>query len=102
MLAGTNTLFSSNARYRGLTGGDENVRSAAVYALTKWLNCSPIYVVNRDDAEVEQFIDAFKKSATEAFNPELVHVKTVEEAEKLAAPGSFLLLRYSPLPTISD
>ncbi|GAA5957400.1 hypothetical protein JCM8115_006979 [Rhodotorula mucilaginosa] len=60
---------------------------AAVYALTKWLNCSPIYVVNRDDAEVEQFIDAFKKSATEAFNPELVHVKTVEEAEKLAAPA---------------
>lgn len=64
-------------------------RSAAVYALTKWLNCSPIYVVNRDDAEVEQFIDAFKKTATEAFNPELVHVKTVEEAEKLASPGTF-------------
>jgi hypothetical protein len=31
----------------------ENARSAAVYALTKWLNCSPIYVVNRDDAEAK-------------------------------------------------
>lgn len=70
-----------------------------MYALTKWLNCSPIYVVNRDDAEVEQFIDAFKKSATEAFNPELVHVKTVEEAEKLAAPGSSLL-RYPFTPRL--
>lgn len=71
-----------------------------MYALTKWLNCSPIYVVNRDDAEVEQFIDAFKQSATEAFNPELVHVKTVEEAEKLAAPGSFLLLLRTPFPPL--
>jgi len=61
--------------------------SAAVYALTQWLNCSPIYVVNRDDAEVEQFISDFAKSSTAAFKPELVHVKTVEQAEGLDAPA---------------
>ncbi|GAA5831593.1 hypothetical protein JCM11251_000762 [Rhodosporidiobolus azoricus] len=60
---------------------------AAVYALDQWLNCSPIYVVNRDDAEVEQFISDFKKNATDKFNPKLVHVKTVEEAEALEAPA---------------
>lgn len=65
--------------------------SAAVYALDQWLNCSPIYVVNRDDAEVAQFIGDFAKNATDKFNPKLVHVKTVEEAEKLEAPGASLL-----------
>ncbi|GAA6015953.1 hypothetical protein JCM10207_006818 [Rhodosporidiobolus poonsookiae] len=60
---------------------------AAVYALDQWLNCSPIYVVNRDDAEVKAFISAFEKNATETFKPKLVHVKTVEEAEGLEAPA---------------
>lgn len=72
--------------------------SAAVYALTKWLNCSPIYVVNRDDVEVEQFIGAFKQTASEAFNPELIHVKTGEEAENLAAPGEYLLASRAIAP----
>ncbi|GAA6054847.1 hypothetical protein JCM3770_004103 [Rhodotorula araucariae] len=60
---------------------------AAVYALTQWLNCSPIYVVNRDDDEVERFISDFAKASTDTFRPELVHVKTVEQAEALAAPA---------------
>jgi hypothetical protein len=64
-------------------------RSAAVYALTQWLNCSPIYVVNRDKTEVDQFIAAFAASSNDKFKPELVHVETVEEAEKLEAPGAF-------------
>jgi hypothetical protein len=62
-------------------------RRAAVYALNKWLNCSPIYVVNRDREESLAFIKAFKDSASETFNPELIHVETVEEAEKLDSPG---------------
>ncbi|GAA6012759.1 hypothetical protein JCM11491_002552 [Sporobolomyces phaffii] len=60
---------------------------AAVYALNKWLNCSPIYVVNRDRDESLAFIKAFKDSASETFNPELIHVETVEEAEKLDSPA---------------
>jgi len=55
--------------------------------LNKWLNCSPIYVVNRDREESLAFIKAFKDSASETFNPELIHVETVEEAEKLDSPG---------------
>lgn len=73
-----------------------SIHSAAVYALTQWLNCSPIYVVNRDKTEVDQFIAAFEASSTDKFKPELVHVETVEEAEKLAAPGAYLSFR-SPL-----
>lgn len=60
---------------------------AAVYALNKWLNCSPIYVVNRDDAEVEALIADYKKNATANFNPEMIHIKTVEQAASLPAPG---------------
>ncbi|GAA5915168.1 shikimate dehydrogenase family protein [Sporobolomyces salmoneus] len=60
---------------------------AAVYALNKWLGCSPIYVVNRDREESLAFIKAFKNSASETFNPELIHVETVEEAEKLDSPA---------------
>ncbi|KPV72853.1 uncharacterized protein RHOBADRAFT_66872 [Rhodotorula graminis WP1] len=60
---------------------------AAVYALTQWLNCSPIYVVNRDDAEVDQFIADFKRMTSDSFKPELVHVKTVEQADQLDAPA---------------
>lgn len=76
------------------------IRRAAVYALDQWLNCSPIYVVNRDDAEVEQFISDFKKNATDKFNPKLMHVKTVEEAEKLEAPGRFSLTLRRQLAAI--
>ncbi|TNY22257.1 hypothetical protein DMC30DRAFT_156439 [Rhodotorula diobovata] len=71
----------------GAVFGAGGASRAAVYALTQWLNCSPIYVVNRDDAEVEQFISDFAKSSTAAFKPELVHVKTVEQAEGLDAPA---------------
>lgn len=84
---------------------------AAVYAMTKWLNCSPICaslsaagswgfvdklgvsfadVVNRDDNEVNALIADFKKNASESFDPKLVHIKTIEEAESLPAPGSAL------------
>ncbi|GAA5845920.1 hypothetical protein JCM9279_002424 [Rhodotorula babjevae] len=60
---------------------------AAVYALTQWLNCSPIYVVNRDDAEVDAFIADFERMTSDSFKPKLVHVKTVEQAEALDAPA---------------
>ena len=52
-----------------------------------YLNCSPIYVVNRDESEVEHMIADFKKSATPSFNPEMIHVKTPEQAKELPAPA---------------
>ncbi|KAM0755185.1 quinate dehydrogenase [Meredithblackwellia eburnea MCA 4105] len=70
----------------GMIFGAGGAARASVYALNKWLNCSPIYVVNRDDGEVDALIADFKKNSTPTFNPELIHVKTVEQAESLAAP----------------
>lgn len=60
---------------------------SAVFALAVYLNCSPIYVVNRDDNEVEAMLADFKKNETENFHPEMLHVKTPEQASKLPAPA---------------
>ncbi|GAA5861682.1 hypothetical protein JCM1840_005230 [Sporobolomyces johnsonii] len=87
LLRADDSHVKSGQKRPGAVLGAGGACRAAVYALTKWLNCSPIYVVNRDDAEVEAFISDFKKNATESFNPTLVHVRTVEEAEKLEAPA---------------
>lgn len=43
--------------------------------------------MNRDREESLQFIKAFKASASSNFDPELIHVETVEEAEKLDSPA---------------
>ena len=56
-------------------------------SLTVFLNCSPIYVVNRDDGEVETMLADFKKSALDTFRPECIHVKTPEQAADLPAPA---------------
>lgn len=56
-------------------------------SLTVFLNCSPIYVVNRDDSEVDTMLADFKKSALDTFRPECIHVKTPEQAADLPAPA---------------
>jgi quinate dehydrogenase len=66
---------------------DDPICRASIYALHTWLNCSPIYIVNRDDQEVKDLIDDYKKNATPKFDPELIHVKTPEQASSLQAPG---------------
>ncbi|KAK4699191.1 quinate dehydrogenase, partial [Phenoliferia sp. Uapishka_3] len=70
----------------GMIFGAGGASRAAVYAMNKWLGCNPIYVVNRDDSEVEALIADFKKNASESFNPTMIHIKTVEQAETLPAP----------------
>jgi quinate dehydrogenase len=57
------------------------------HSLTVFLNCSPIYVVNRDDGEVDTMLADFKKSALDTFRPECIHVKTPEQAADLPAPA---------------
>ncbi|KAI5474279.1 shikimate 5-dehydrogenase [Pseudohyphozyma bogoriensis] len=71
----------------GMLFGAGGAARASIYAMHKWLNCSPIYVVNRDAAEVETLIADYKKNATPAFDPVLVHIKTPEEAAKYEAPA---------------
>lgn len=76
--------------YRGrpglVVGGGGACRSA-VYALHKFVGCSQIYIVNRDVAEVEAVLSSCKAAG---FGDNLIHVKTVAEAEALASPGTIV------------
>ncbi|KAJ5914818.1 hypothetical protein N7504_003701 [Penicillium tannophilum] len=56
---------------------------AAVYALTEHLHCPTIYVLNRDDEEVANLIRDSQKLPT---IPNMIHVKTLEQAERLSSP----------------
>ncbi|KAJ5994450.1 hypothetical protein N7451_010174 [Penicillium sp. IBT 35674x] len=56
---------------------------AAVYALTEHLHCPTIYVLNRDDEEVVKLIWDSQKLPN---MPNIIHVKTLEQAEKLSTP----------------
>ncbi|KAJ5784406.1 uncharacterized protein N7503_009618 [Penicillium pulvis] len=56
---------------------------AAVYALTEHLNCPTIYVLNRDEEEVVNLIRDSRKLPN---IPSIIHVKTLEQAEKLLSP----------------
>jgi len=81
---------ASKDLYRGRPGlviGGGGACRSAVYALHKWLGCSQIYVVNRDVSEVEAVLSDCKKAG---FGESLVHVKTVEQAKALAAPGAIV------------
>ncbi|KAK2627931.1 hypothetical protein QTJ16_002577 [Diplocarpon rosae] len=81
---------ASQDLYRGRPGlviGGGGACRSAVYALQKWLGSSQIYIVNRDLTEVEAVLSDCKKAG---FGDSLIHVKTVEEAKALAAPGAIV------------
>ncbi|KAF2969696.1 hypothetical protein GQX73_g3937 [Xylaria multiplex] len=67
-------------------GGGGAARSA-VYALWKWMRATQIYLVNRDQAEVDAVI---RECKAKGYGDSLVHVATVEQAEALAAPGAIV------------
>ncbi|KAI3319303.1 NAD(P)-binding protein [Xylariaceae sp. AK1471] len=67
-------------------GGGGAARSA-VYALWKWMRATRIYLVNRDQAEVDAVI---RDCRERGYGDSLVHVATVEQAEKLEAPGAIV------------
>lgn len=71
----------------GMIVGGGGASRAAAYALAVFLNCSIIYVVNRDDSEVQAMVSDWEKSVLPiATKPKMVHVKTPEEANKLEGP----------------
>ncbi|SCV67184.1 BQ2448_5830 [Microbotryum intermedium] len=74
---------SSGKTRPGLIFGAGGASRASIYALVKKLNCSPIYIANRIDSEVEALIEDYR---TGDFRPELIHVKTVEQVQELEAP----------------
>ena len=66
----------------GMVIGGGGTTRAAVYALNKYLGCSPVYLVNRDDQEVQDVIDHF----ADTLKVDLIHLSSVAEADKIGAP----------------
>ena len=66
-----------------VVGGGGTTR-AAVYALHKFLGCSPVYVVNRDEAEVKAVINECRGAG---YGDDIVHVASVEQATALQTPS---------------
>lgn len=104
--SGTRRLCGTNTDWRGIKGsllekGDKAERPsesspssalivgaggasrAAVYALTAHLHCPRIYVLNRDDQEV---LDLIHDSKRLPLVPEIIQVKSLEQAKELETP----------------
>lgn len=73
------TGSGSNA---GIVIGGGGTTRAAVYALNKYLGCSPVYLVNRDELEVRDVIDHF----ADKLQVKLIHLSSVAQADKIDAP----------------
>jgi quinate dehydrogenase len=67
----------------GMVIGGGGTCRAAVYAVKHFLECSEVYLVNRDKSEVDQVI---AECTSKGFGVGLKYISSVEEAEKLAGP----------------
>lgn len=67
-------------------GGGGAARSA-IYALRKWMRVTQIYLVNRDECEVNAMISDCQ---TRGYGQDLVHVDSVEKASSLEGPGAIV------------
>ncbi len=98
--SGTNTdclgirdAFFTNVEgspYRGKPGlvvGGGGTCRAAIYTLRRFMDCSPIYIINRDADEVEAVI---LECRDRGLGQNLIHVSSVEEARKLASPAAIV------------
>ena len=98
--SGTNTdclgirdAFFTNVEgspYRGKPGlviGGGGTCRAAVYTLRRFMDCSPVYIINRDADEVEAVI---KECRDRGLGQNLIHVSSAEQAKTLAAPGAIV------------
>ncbi|SCZ96392.1 BZ3500_MvSof-1268-A1-R1_Chr8-2g10164 [Microbotryum saponariae] len=89
---------SSGKTRPGLIFGAGGASRASIYALVKKLNCSPIYIANRIDSEVEALIEDYR---TGDFRPELIHVKTVEQAREVL-PVVYIVSAVPAFPPKSE
>ncbi|KAL2068783.1 hypothetical protein VTL71DRAFT_15121 [Oculimacula yallundae] len=88
LLSATNSGESEGRGEPALIIGAGGASRAAVYALFAELECGEIYVVNRDEREVEDLIEDAKaySSSETARQPRIRHVSSVEMAAQLKAP----------------
>jgi len=76
--------------YRGKPGlvvGGGGTCRAAVYTLQRFMGCSPIYIINRDAAEVEAVLNECRARGV---GENLIYVSSVEQASKLQPPGAIV------------
>jgi quinate dehydrogenase len=70
----------------GMIYGAGGASRAALYVLAVRLRLKTVYIVNRDDLEVAEFLeDASKYDAS--MKPSLIHVKTLHQARDLEVPA---------------
>ncbi|KAJ6043589.1 hypothetical protein N7499_006014 [Penicillium canescens] len=74
---------SATSPASALIVGAGGASRAAIYALSAHLNCSTIYILNRDDQEVMGLIQDSRKLPNP---PNIIHVKTQKQAEGLPSP----------------
>jgi len=71
----------------GLVIGGGGACRSAVYALKRYMGCSPIYIVNRDVAEVTAVLESCLAAG---YGDDLIHVQTAAAAQKLDAPAAIV------------
>lgn len=69
----------------GMVCGAGGASRAAIYVLWTKLQCEKIYVVNRDDGEVEELLNDVHQQP-DLYWPEIVHVRSVAESKGLSSP----------------
>jgi quinate dehydrogenase len=65
-----------------IIGGGGTAR-AAIYTLRKWLECSKIYIVNRDRVEVETILKEDAARAYDGFKAEIIYVGELSQVHDL-------------------
>lgn len=93
-VAGVREAFFQNVPDRsvfqnrpGLVIGGGGAARSAVYAMKRWMQCDPIYLVNRDVGEVEELMAQCEQQKVKA---RLLHVQTAEQADGLEGPGAVI------------
>jgi quinate dehydrogenase len=67
----------------GVVVGGGGASRAAVYAMKKWMGCSPIYLVNRDKDEVDALVAHCKKMG---YGNDIIFVQEPLQARELEGP----------------
>jgi quinate dehydrogenase len=71
----------------GLVVGGGGTSRAAVYALQHFFACTPIYIINRDAAEVAA---VQSECVARGLTTDLIHITSVTEAQSLPPPGAIV------------
>lgn len=87
LLSGTTSGVNEGKGKPALIIGAGGASRAAVYALFVELECSEIYVINRDEQEVaDLFLDIQTYASSSTRQPKLIHITSTAQAASLPAP----------------